>query len=518
MVHLGAARLLTVGGMVAAIACGCTQVSGLNGLTFGPGDGGGGNLTTGPGGGGGGTGGSEGPQGGGGTREPSGECGVSLEARHAWSTALTSAGLVEVTHIVPLSAGKSLLVVKQDGDITLPNGTIPARENAHLLVRVDDEGRIEAASQLSTESDDSVEGDEKGDTFTVTAARANAEGRVFIAGKLAGGIAVDGKLSADPDSATPHSYILEVNPGGGFGSFGYFTDTNQLDIADLAIDDEQIWAVGSYAGSGGEPVGRIAAYRVEAAITYDGHTDLAVPRSSFARIAAFDDGDLLVSGATESRFALVDDANGVDVELTSATASVFVARLRPVHDNNGITWGGMWARVLGGDTQVSASADVGADQDTVVVAGHFRGAALLGTDTQVLAQPEPDLFLVRLDATAGTTLDQTIFPSAGREEISDFVVDEDIYLVGSFRDDLDFGTRQLEQPNATPFIAQLRLDGGLCLALDIPGAALERPHLAFGPADRILLGGGFQGTFSAGGPSLTSDSFQINGFVAAFAR
>ncbi|MEM9876603.1 MAG: hypothetical protein AAF928_17035, partial [Myxococcota bacterium] len=267
----------------------------------------------------------------------------------------------------------------------------------------------------------------------------------------------------------------------------------------------------------GMTVGRINTYRVQDSINYEAHADLAVARSTVARVELFDDGDLLVSGPTDSRFALVDDPNAVDVERANATTSVFVARVRPPESS--LATAVQWARVLGSNDRLAATADVAADEsDGVVVAGHFSGVAFLGDETQVLAMPDPDLFAVRLQANSGNTIDQLLFPSTGGETLSDFVVEDDVYAVGAFDGDLDFGMTVLNQPNTTPFIAQLGIEGDLCLALDLPGAALTESRLALSPADRVLLGGGFQGTFSAGGPALTSLNFEANGFVAAFAR
>jgi hypothetical protein len=171
---------------------------------------------------------------------------------------------------------------------------------------------------------------------------------------------------------------------------------------------------------------------------------------------------------------------------------------------------GAWSKRLGGPGAVETASAAGVAGDgSVIVTGHFGGAADFGGGT-VASSGTRDIFVARYDAMGSALLDFASFPWEGTSYLEGFdtrvASDGSVLLTGQFGSSVTFGAIALNgtrDDQNDVFVA--RLDPELLPLFASAHGGQGENHIrgaALGPNGDILLGSVAIGAADFGGPQL----------------
>lgn len=333
---------------------------------------------------------------------------------------------------------------------------------------------------------------------------ADAGGNIIAAGIFSGTMTIDGmQLTSNGGTDV---YVVKFSPADGqvqwAKSFGGLTNDS---ASAIAVDaSNAVYVAGQFEGTvdfGGGNVmstGSADAFvlKLNADGTYgwankfggtsfDGAQGLAVRGGSVVLAGVFA-GSMTV-GATN-----LTSAGQIDIFLIGLTTA-------------GTT---SWVKSFGG-TMADSPRSLAIDSTgNVVMVGRFNSPMLVFASALFNAGGN-DGFLVKLNGTNGTPLVQRQFGSTTADEAASVAIDmsDNIYVVGAFRDSIDFGsgTATTATNEDDVFVAKYSLAGAYQWAKTFGGNGSESGlATAVNASGDLVVAGNFCGTISFGGAPLTS--------------
>lgn len=167
-----------------------------------------------------------------------------------------------------------------------------------------------------------------------------------------------------------------------------------------------------------------------------------------------------------------------------------------------------WAAAIG-NAQVAVNAVSIDSAGAAIVTGTFTGGTTIGTQALNSAGAK-DIFLTKLNGTAGTFLFATRYGGIGVEEAEAVTVDtgDGIYLAGSFTSTVDFGVGPMTAMGTAAYLAKFTIAGACTWSKQFGGDNGAAYALATGlsanASGDVVVVGAFTGTISLGGSPLNA--------------
>jgi hypothetical protein len=156
---------------------------------------------------------------------------------------------------------------------------------------------------------------------------------------------------------------------------------------------------------------------------------------------------------------------------------------------------------------------------TVVMAGSCTGSIDFGGQSFNTIANSQDAYIAKYSGSTGAYLFSKLFGGAMTDSVGALALDSngEILLTGEYEGGVNLGGAILPGP-AGLYLLELTPAGAHVFSNGIPVAAASTSMLTLSPTGDLWIGGGFNGSITLGGPTLTSASNADNAFIAKFSR